>query len=216
MAIIEKQTPHEFLARWDDAGSIQGAHIAYRTAWVDDTTNTEVASKFGDPQPVDLTNATLLSQISADINQSTLTDNTAKAAQIADLTTQVATANTATDTAQAAQTQAQADRDAALAQVQALQAQLAAYQTPTVNGVPQAIHKWQVMVGLGKDGIRDSVMAFITTLSQAAQDLWAESTMVERSSPLFAIAESKLGWTSAQIDDMFTRYNAITLADITA
>lgn len=145
-----------------------------------------------------------------------LTDNTAKAAQIADLTEQVAAANTATQTAQAAQTQAEADRDAALAQVQALQAQLTAYQTPTVNGVPQSIHKWQALVGMGKDGIRDSVLTFITTLSQAAQDLWAESTMVERSSPLFTIAEAKLGWTSAQIDDMFTRYNAITLADVTA
>jgi hypothetical protein len=86
----------------------------------------------------------------------------------------------------------------------------------TINGVPQELRKWQVLVGLGRDGIRGPVLAFIGTLSQAAQDLWNESTAVDRGSPLFDIAKAKLGWTDAQIDDMFVRYSAITVADVTA
>lgn len=201
MAIIEKQTPHEFLCRWDDAGNLQGAHIAYRTAYVDDSTNTEVTSKFGDPQPVDLTNGTLLSQISADINQAALADGTAKAAQITDLQNQLATA-------QAAQTQALSDRDAAQAQVQTLQAQIQELQPQPVNGVPQQVTKRQGVQALINTGHYASVQPAINAIADATQratfqNEWDNSTSFMRQRPSLIALGTAIGLTSTDLDNLF-------------
>jgi hypothetical protein len=77
------------------------------------------------------------------------------------------------------------------------------------------IRKWQALIGMQRDGIKQTVLAFIGSLSQDAQDFWAGSTAIERSSPLFAAAKAHFGWTDAQIDDMFRRYSLITGSDIT-
>lgn len=220
MAIIEKQTPHEFLVRWDDAGNLKGAHIAHRIAYVDDATAAEAFSKFGDPQGVDLTNASLLSEISASINQSALADNTAKAAQIAQLTSERDAQSQAREAAEAA-------RDEAQAMVQQLQAQLAEYQTPVdENGVPKAVTMRQGQEEMlftptvdASLTLLDWVEAAINAIAdpitkRAALITWTKSTMIERDFPLVlqlrpvvqqALGLADLAAAEAAIDQMFIR-----------
>lgn len=84
------------------------------------------------------------------------------------------------------------------------------------DGVPLELRKWQVLIGLRRDAMLDQVLTFIGTLSQEAQDLWRESTAVDRDSPLFELAKQHFGWTDATIDGMYLRYSQITLADVAA
>jgi hypothetical protein len=200
MAITKTQAPYEFLARWK-GGVLVGAHIKMLTTIADGDTVLSVQE--GDAMPVSLAGEAgfPLADALAALNTAALADGDAKAAQIATLTGQC--------------TQFAADRDAAIADKQALAAQLNALQPAAINGVPQTMHKWQALIGLRRDGLHDGVVAFLATLSPEAQDLWNESTMVERGSPLFVIAKTRLGWTDAQIDDMYVRYSKITLADVT-
>jgi aspartate oxidase len=72
MALIEKQTPYEFLVRWDDSGRLQGAHLVDRIAHVDDATGAEVNSKLTHPRPVSLADEALLRSIGAQVNAAAL------------------------------------------------------------------------------------------------------------------------------------------------
>jgi hypothetical protein len=38
MALVEKQVPYEFLARWDQSGKFSGAHVQFATVITDDVT----------------------------------------------------------------------------------------------------------------------------------------------------------------------------------
>jgi hypothetical protein len=87
---------------------------------------------------------------------------------------------------------------------------------PSPTGQVLEIAKWKALVGLEQDGLTATVNAFIASLSPQAQALWNASASIQRSSPLFAVAKQHLGWTDAQIDNMFTRYSQITLADVSA
>lgn len=88
--------------------------------------------------------------------------------------------------------------------------------SPGVTGQVTELPKWKVLVGLARDGIKAQVLGFIATMSDEAQALWDGATAVQRDSPLFGAAKTAFGWTDAMIDDMFTRYSQITMADITA
>lgn len=197
-------TPHEFLVRWNDAGALQGAHIVYRQAFTNDA-GAEEFSKFGDPASVALTDATLLSAISGDINAAALADNDAKAAQIATLTADKAAADTA--------------RDAALAERDTLAGQLAAMQ-PVINGVPQFIKKWQLWAGLRMDdptlALYNAVLAYTETFTGMKLDLWRDSTGIERTAPALDGFKAGFNKTDADLDAMFTRYAAITLEQASA
>lgn len=83
------------------------------------------------------------------------------------------------------------------------------------SGQVLEVRKWQALIGLQRDGIKQQVLDFIATLSEEAQAFWEGSTAIERSSPLFAAAKQHFGWSDAVIDDMFNRYSRITAADIT-
>lgn len=201
------KTPHEFLVRWDDAGNLKGAHIAYREAFTDDA-GVEQFSKFADPRPVALTDATLLAAISSDINAAAIADGETKAAQIATLTADL-------QSTQEGKAAAESARDAALAQVAGLQAQLAALQ-PVINGVPQFIKKWQLWAGLRMDdpslATYNAVKAYTESFTGMKRDLWLDSTGIERSAPALDGFKAGFHKTDADLDDMFTRYAAITLA----
>ena len=197
-------TPHEFLVRWNDNGNLQGAHIVHRESFTDDA-GVEQFSKLTDPQGVALTDSSLLSAISADINTAALT-------QIEALTSEK-------DTAVAAKTAAEAARDAALSEKATLAAQLAALQ-PVINGVPQFIKKWQLWAGLRMDdpslATYNAVKAYTEAFTGMKRDLWLDSTGIERVAPSLADFKSDFGKTDADLDDMFTRYAAITLEQASA
>lgn len=201
MALIEKHTPHEFLVRWDDAGNLKGAHIAHRIAYVDDATAAEAFSKFGDPQPVSLDNAALLSEISGSINQAALADNTAKAAQIAQLISE-------RDAAQEAQTAAEAARDEALAELAKLQP------LPPVNGVPQEVTRRQARQALilsGKFGLVQPAIDSILDVTQRAlmQSEWDDSQTFQRQRPSLIQMAAAIGLTDADLDALFVQAAAL-------
>lgn len=203
MAIIELKTPNEFLVRWDDAGNLKGAHIAHRIAYVDDATGDEAFSKFGDPQGVDLANSTLLAQISEQINQAALTDNTAKAAQIAQLTTE-------RDTQQQAREAAESARDEAQAMVQQLQARLAEVNPPPVNGVPQVVSRKQGRAALILAGLFGQVQPIIDAVPDATQraltqNAWDSAQTFERQDPFLLSLGAALGLDDAQLDALFVQ-----------
>lgn len=204
MAITEQITEHEFLFRWNEQGNPQGCHIAYRQSVLKD--GTEIASKLLDPRPVVLDDAPKLAEIGAAINAATLAANTALTAE--------------RDAAVTAKATAEGERDAALAEAESLRQQLTAYQTPTVNGVPQFIKKWQLWAGLRMDDpsltLYKAVKAYTESFTGMMRDLWLDSTGIERTAPALAGFKAGFGKTDADLDDMFTRYAAITLAQASA
>jgi hypothetical protein len=54
MALIERQVPYEFLARWDQNGKFSGAHVQFATAIIDDTTGEVKLQTPGKVMPVDV------------------------------------------------------------------------------------------------------------------------------------------------------------------
>lgn len=203
MAIIELKTPNEFLVRWDDAGNLKGAHIAHRIAYVDDATGDEAFSKFGDPQPVGLGNAALLADISDSINQAALTDNTAKAAQIAQLISE-------RDENARARSEAESARDEAQAMVQQLQAQLSELNPQPVNGVPQVVSRKQGRAALILAGLFSQVQPVIDAIPDATQraltqNAWDSAQTFERKDPFLLSLGAALGLDDAQLDALFVQ-----------
>jgi hypothetical protein len=202
MALVQQTFNEEFLVRWNATG-LQGAHVIAVSQIIDDATGLVVPGTGHrlDPRPIVLSDSAALSPISSEINTAALADNAAK-----DIALKAATE---------AQAAAEAARDAALAEAATLTAQLAALQ-PVINGVPQFVKKWQLLAGLRMDNIYTPVMAFINALPPAALDLWSGSAGVERDSPFLVPFKSQFGKTDADLDSMFTRYSAITQADVLA
>ena len=65
--IAQTKKPYEFLARWDDAGNLRGAHVIFREAVTD--AGVEISSKIGEATPVGDAGfplADILSTLSAD------------------------------------------------------------------------------------------------------------------------------------------------------
>lgn len=54
MALVEKQVPYEFLARWDQQGKFSGAHVQFTTVITDDTTGEVKLQTPGKVMPVDV------------------------------------------------------------------------------------------------------------------------------------------------------------------
>ena len=124
MAIAQTKKPYEFLARWDDAGALKGAHVVFREAITD--ADVEISSKIGDTMPVAVGGqqgfplADILSTLHADA----LADVAVKTAELSALTTEKATLTTEKAAAIAA-------REAAEAQVATLTTAAAAQATAT-------------------------------------------------------------------------------------
>ena len=54
MALVEKQVPYEFLARWDQNGRFSGAHVQFATVITDDVTGEVKLQTPGKVMPVDV------------------------------------------------------------------------------------------------------------------------------------------------------------------
>ena len=54
MALVEKQVPYEFLARWDQNGKFSGAHVQFATVITDDLTGEVKLQTPGKVMPVDV------------------------------------------------------------------------------------------------------------------------------------------------------------------
>jgi hypothetical protein len=69
--------------------------------------------------------------------------------------------------------------------------------------VPEAITPLQARRALRAAGLLDSVNAWIATQPDDAQEAWEYCIEVRRDSPLIAGAQSELGLTSEQVDELF-------------
>ncbi len=198
MSIIKVQTPNEFLVRWSDAGQIQGAHIVFREAVIED--GTELTSRLLPAQPVALAGAAgfPLADVLAEVQASALATIEARDAEITAL--------------KASQQTIETERDAALAQAAALQAQLDAIHPPAINGVPQVVSKRQaktlmeltphpagnlwIAANEAAEAITDSAQRIITVN-------YLRDSQVYEYQRVLPMAQSLLGMTAAQVDQMF-------------
>ena len=135
MSITKTKTPHEFLVRWNDSGSLSGAHVAFREAISED--GTEISSKFLAPEPVAIGgNAGFpLADVLDAIHTTALAD-------VADLKTQVEALTK--------------ERDELKSKVGTM--------PEAVDGVPQVISKRQGRAQLKAEGMLAAVEGFIASL----------------------------------------------------
>src|SRR5574343_30442 len=198
MPITKSQTPNEFLVRWSDAGQIQGAHIVFREAVVED--GTELTSRLLPAQPVAMAGAAgfPLADVLADVQASALATIEARDAEIAAL--------------KATQPTSEAERDASLVRADALQAQFDAIHPPAVNGVPQQVTRRQAktlmeltphptgnlwLAALAAAEAIPDAQTRIVTVNYLMETLHFEYPQV------LTMAQSLLGMTAAQVDQMF-------------
>lgn len=195
MAITQTKTPYEFLARWDDAGNLRGAHVVFREAIID--AGVEISSKIGDAMSVSLAGGAgfPLAQILSALNTSAIVDSEAKAAEIAALKTAKTDADTARDGALA-------EKDAKTAEIAALTSQLAAMQPPVDSFSRKAIKvalsdaglldQFEAAIGDPQDG--DDKMALIS---------WQEDDVFTQTSPALTRTFTRMKLTNEQIDALF-------------
>ena len=191
MALTKTKTPYEFLARWDDAGILRGAHVVFREAIID--AGVEISSKIGDAMPVSLAGGAgfPLAQILSALNTSAIVDSEAKTAEIATLKTAKADADTARDAAVA-------EKDGKAAEVAELTAQLAALQPPIDSFSRKAIK-----VALSDAGLLDQFEATISDPQDGPQKLamisWEEDDTFTQTSPALVLTFARMKLTSEQI-----------------
>ncbi len=186
---------------------ITGAAITRMTEYRDDDGKT-IAAKESDAIPVALAAndpGIPLAEVLGEVNAAALVTIEARDATIVTLTAE-----------KQAAVDAKATADALAAQ---LQAQLAAL-APVIDGVPQFIKKWQLWAGLRMDDptltLYGAVKAYTESFTGMKRDLWLDSTGIERTAPALEGFKAGFHKTDADIDDMFTRYAAITLAQASA
>ena len=198
MPITKSQTPNEFLVRWSDAGQIQGAHIVFRETLIED--GTELTSRLLPAQPVALAGASgfPLADVLAEVQASALATIEARDAENATLKADKEAADRA--------------RDDALAQVAALQEQFDAINPQPVNGVPQVVSKRQaktlmeltqhpagnlwIAANEAAEAITDTAQRIITVN-------YLRDSQVYEYKLVLPMAQSLLGMTAAQVDQMF-------------
>jgi hypothetical protein len=204
MALEKVTVLNEFFVRMtDDGTAIQGVHVADMERILED--GAVISSKMLPPRAVSAHDAAALGPVADAFNLASLATVGSQAEQIATLAADKAAAEAA--------------RDSALAEKQSLADQLAALQ-PVIDGVPQFVKKWQLWAGLRMDdptlATYNAVKAYTASFTGALKDLWDDSTGVERTAPALDGFKSGFGKTDADLDDMFTRYAAITQADVVA
>ncbi len=192
MSLTITKIVHGFLARFNDAGALQGAQVEYRE--VKSFEGEVLSDKLLDPQPVAPSDAAVLEEISATINASAL----------ANITTLEAERDAAID----AKVAAEGECDAAMTQISQLQAQLVTYQTVVdSNGIPVEVTMRQAQLALLGAGLLDAVEAAIAAYpgdaGKAARITWYKSSTVRRSNPLILALMPLLGLTSQQVDALF-------------
>jgi hypothetical protein len=62
----------------------------------------------------------------------------------------------------------------------------------------------------------NAVKQYTESFTGMKRDLWLDSTGIERTAPALSDFKTAFGKTDADLDDMFTRYAAITLAQASA
>jgi hypothetical protein len=231
--ITKTQTPHEFLIRWDDAGKLSGAHIAFREAITDD--GVEIASKFGDPLPVSMAGESgfPLADVLGMINVSALADGEAKAAQIKQITAdndaKIASITADNDAKIASIT---ADNEANVATLTAdktlaeqalvaeqsktaeLESKLAALQPqPDINGVPQSVPRRQAktIMELTPDASHGDLWQAALAAANAIADRttriitvnYLMESLVFEHAKVSELAMSLMGLTQEQVDALF-------------
>ncbi len=198
MTITKSQTPNEFLVRWSDAGQIQGAHIVFREAVIED--GVELSSRLLPAQPVALAGEVgfPLGDVLAEVQSSALATIEARDAALTQAQADLAAAQSALAASQAAQAELQAKLDALTGGV--------------IDGVPQQVTAFQAKAALLDAGLLpqvESIMAQDSTPA-LAKLAWATAQVFNRSSPTVAAMASALGLTDAQIDALFVAGAAIT------
>ena len=195
MAIELKKTPYEFMARWDDAGNLLGAHVVFREAAVKD--GVEISSKYGDVLPVSLAGGAgfPLAQILSALNTSAIVDSEAKAEEIATLKTAKADADTARD-------EALAEKDGKNAEVAALTAQIAAMQPPV-----DSFSRKQIKVALSDASLLEPFETMIANPQDGPQKLamiaWEEDDAFTKTSPALVLTFARMKLTAEQIAALF-------------
>lgn len=188
MAIAQTKKPYEFLARWDDAGVLKGAHVVFREAITD--ADVEISSKIGDTMPVAVGGqqgfplADILSTLHADA----LADVAVKTAELSALTTEKATLTTEKAAAVAA-------REAADAQVATLTAAAAAQATATAaEKATTAEGNTTAVTALTTEkaalvAAHDAAVAQVATLTAQVAALTAQVTALQPPAPVNGVPQ---------------------------
>ena len=74
---------------------------------------------------------------------------------------------------------------------------------PIVSAIPECVSMKQARLVLLQNGLLSAVNAVILTMPEAAQIEWEFSADVHRENALVIAMQSLLGWTDAQMDDLF-------------
>lgn len=199
MPIIKSKTPNEFLVRWSDAGVIQGAHIVFREAVIED--GEELSSKMLPAQPVSLAGEAgfPLAGVLDILQSDALSTIEAKDAEIAAL--------------KADAEKARADAAAEKARADGLQAQIDAAGPAVVNGVPQSITPAQGETQLLRENLLDTVRAILAHEStpEEMKIAFARATEWQRQSPIMLAMMGVLKKTDAEADAFFSAAAQIKL-----
>ena len=199
--LTKVQTPSEFLARWDDAGNLKGAHIAFRVSIQED--GKEIDSFFVDPQPVGLAGATgfPISQILDALHVTALADAAAKDVALTQAKTDLAVAVANLDLAKAKETEA-------LAKAADLQSKLDALTAVVdANGIPVSVTMVQAREQLIRIGLNSAVQTALAAMpgveGEVARMKFDTSTTVARASKLVAALAQTLSKDAAWLDQFF-------------
>ena len=211
MTITKSKTPHEFLIRWNEAGTLQGAHIAWREAIKEN--GAEISSKFLPPDPVSLAGESgfPLADVLTLVNVQALADGEAKAKEIADLKVAMekaaADAKAAADQMEAAHRQALEAYEITLAK---LREQIPA---PAPDGVPQSITPAQGETQLLREGLLDAVRSILAHEStpEEMKIAFARASTWERQSPSVLAMMAALKKTDDDADAFFAAAAQIKL-----
>jgi hypothetical protein len=73
-----------------------------------------------------------------------------------------------------------------------------------IAAVPTIITMRQARIALSRAGLLDEVEVLVTAIGGEAQIVWEYSSEVQRLNPLVGIVAAQAGWTTIQVDDLFT------------
>jgi len=126
-----------------------------------------------------------------------LPDASALLAQILALTAERDAAVTARDVAEQARDAAVSERDALQAQIDATSAAVDG------DGVPLSVTAYQARVALMRSGMLDAADAFVAAADGEIAIAWEYATVFQRRSTFILGAQTALGLTDDQVDDLF-------------
>jgi hypothetical protein len=69
--------------------------------------------------------------------------------------------------------------------------------------VPESVTPLQIRRAIRQSGIKSQVDSIISTLDEETVESWEYANSIERNNSLIAMAQSLLGMTDSQVDDLF-------------